>query len=113
MRENNYLCCEDPKAVLKESLLDVIYCLIHIVSDKEGLATPREGRKFGARDGTTLSNSKYFRLLTMCTSSSYVLLPRNCPESSLILQHTKIKYSPDLTLELYLAGLCPRRANKQ
>lgn len=58
MRENNYLYCEDPKAVPKESLLDDIYCLIPVVSDKKGLATPREERKFGVRDGTTLSNHK-------------------------------------------------------
>ena len=49
MRENNYLYCEDPKTVLKESLLDVIYCLIHVVSDKKGFATSRKERKFGVR----------------------------------------------------------------
>lgn len=89
MRKNNYLCCKDPIAVLKESLLDVICCLIHAVRDRKGLATPRGERKFGARDGTTLSNRKYFRLLKMCASSFYGLLPRDYPESSLSLQLTE------------------------
>lgn len=53
-----------------------------------------------------LGFSKCVHLLSMIFFQETIL---NLP-SAYSLQN--IKYSPHLTLELYLAGLCPSRANK-